>query len=138
METRSIALGLIAVVAAFAVAFGAGKAAGGKTATTGVRAAAIKVAAPPAVSSVEVGGTIPALKADATKKSPAKKKKASSKTNNTTSTATAPSTNNTTPAPSKQVTPAQPKSNPAPKKKATGVGGGGTDGGAVTGGGSDG
>lgn len=135
METRSIALGLIAVVAAFAVAFGAGKAAGGKTATTGVRAAAIKVAAPPAVSSVDVGGTIPALKANATKKSPAKKKKASSKANNTTSTAAAPSTNNTTTT-QQAPTSVVPKNTTAPpaKKKAPTP----TQGGAVTGGGSDG
>lgn len=137
MEPRTISIGLIAIVAAFAVAFGAGKATSSKTATAGVRAAAIKVAAPPAVSSVQVGGAIPALQAKAQKKSPAKKtKKATSKTTATTnSTASAPSTTNSAPQTQTKVTPkvqAPVKKTPAKPKSTTGGGG------AVNGGGVDG
>ena len=106
METRSIAIGLVAVVAAFAAAFGMAKSGGSKTATAGagVKAESIKVAAPGAVAGVEVGGTLPALKAE--RKAPAKKKKkkkTSSGSNTSTTTPSAapesngPSTNNTTP-----------------------------------------
>ena len=66
MEPRTIALGLIAVIAAFAAAFGIASSGGGsKTATagTGTKAETIKVAAPAAVAGVEVGGTVPGLKA---------------------------------------------------------------------------
>ena len=75
METRSIAIGLVAIVAAFAAAFGMAKSGGSKTETAGagVKAESIKVAAPAAVAGVEVGGTLPALKAE--RKAPAKKKK---------------------------------------------------------------
>lgn len=136
MEPRTISIGLIAIVAAFAVAFGAGKATSSKTATAGVRAAAIKVAAPPAVSSVQVGGAIPALQAKAQNKSPAKKKKSTSKTTATTnSTASAPSTTNSAPQTQTKVTPkvqAPVKKTPAKPKSTTGGGG------AVNGGGVDG
>ena len=81
METRSIAIGLVAVVAAFAAAFGLAKSGQSKTATAGagVKAETIKVTTPTAVSGVEVGGTLPALKAE--RKAPAKKKKSSSNSN---------------------------------------------------------
>ena len=99
METRSIAIGLIAIVAAFAAAFGVAKSGGSKTATAGagVKAQSIKVASPAAVAGVEVGGTLPALKTE--RKAPAKKKKASSGSNTSSSSdaTTAPETNNSTP-----------------------------------------
>src|SRR3954471_7968562 len=97
METRSIAIGLVAVVAAFAAAFGMAKSGGSKTETAGagVKAQSIKVTSPAAVAGVEVGGTLPALKAE--RKAPAKKKKKSTSTS-------APSTSNTT-APSATPTP---------------------------------
>ncbi len=105
MEPRSIAIGLVAVIAAFAAAFGVAKSGGSKTETAGagVKAQTIKVAAPAPVAGVAVGGgTLPALKAE--RKAPAKKKKAASNTNTsatTTPSATpesnAPSTNTTTP-----------------------------------------
>jgi hypothetical protein len=90
METRSLAIGLVAVVAAFAAAFGLAKSGGSKTETAGagVKAQSINVTAPAAVAGVEVGGTLPALKAE---RKPAKKaKNKSSATSNTTA-----STNNT-------------------------------------------
>src|SRR5215208_1379218 len=96
METRSIAIGLVAIVAAFAAAFGMAKSGGSKTETAGagVKAQSIKVASPAAVAGVEVGGTLPALKAE--RKAPAKKKKSTSSSNNSTpSTTNTPSTNNT-------------------------------------------
>ena len=137
--SRSIALGLVAVVTAFALAFGVGKAAGGKSATAGVKAAAIKVAGAPAVQSVELGGSVPALKSTAkkTKKKTTKKK--------------APSNNNSTPAPSNDndsspapSTPSTPKpstpkpSTPKPAPKPPVVGNGDDGGAPVTGGNEDG
>jgi hypothetical protein len=123
METRSIAIGLVAIVAAFAAAFGMAKSGGSKTETAGagVKAQSIKVAAPAAVSGVEVGGTLPALKAE--RKAPAKKKKKPSSTSNT----SAPSTNNTTPEtntpPTTNTQPSNPQptqpSNPQPSKPST-------------------
>jgi hypothetical protein len=126
METRSIAIGLVAIVAAFAAAFGVAKSGGSKTETAGagVKAQTIKVASPGAVAGVEVGGTLPALKAE---RKPAKKKKKASSESNTTSTATAapsataepstPSTNNTTP-PATNTNPTPPaNNNPPPAKK---------------------
>jgi hypothetical protein len=91
METRSIAIGLIAVVAAFAAAFGVAKSGGSKTPTAGagVKAQSIKVAAPPAVAGVQVGGTLPSLKT--VHKAPAKKKAKKPSSHSNTSTA---STNN--------------------------------------------
>jgi len=93
METRSIAIGLVAIVAAFAAAFGMAKSGGSKTenAGAGVKAETIKVAAPPAVAGVEVGGTLPALQSE---RKPAKKK-ASKKASSGGSTASAPSTTKT-------------------------------------------
>jgi hypothetical protein len=134
MQTRTIALGLVAVLAAFAVAFGVGKAAGGKTATAGVRAVAIKVTSAPSVGSVEVGGTVPALKAKAKakKKSPAKKKKKTTTTASTNSTTTAPSNSNSSPAPSTPSTPKPTPPKPEPKSKPADPGP------AVTGGNEDG
>jgi hypothetical protein len=133
--SRSIALGLVAVVAAFALAFGVGKAAGGKTATAGVRAAAIKVAGVPAVQSVELGGTVPALKSTPKKKTAKKKKKAPSSNNDSTP---APSNNDSTPAPSvtPKVTPKAPPKAP-PKPPVTGPADGDGDP-PVTGGNEDG
>ena len=97
METRFIAVGLVAVVAAFAAAFGMAKSGGSKTETAGagVKAQSIKVASP-AVSGVEVGGTLPALKAE--RKAPAKKKKKAASESNTSNgtTTTPPETNNST------------------------------------------
>jgi len=127
METRSIAIGLIAIVAAFAAAFGVAKSGGSKTETAGagVKAQTIKVASPGAVAGVEVGGTLPALKAER-KPAKKKKKKASSESNptsttNATPSATAepstPSTNNTTP-PATNTNPTPPaNNNPPPAKK---------------------
>jgi hypothetical protein len=88
METRSLAIGLIAVVAAFAAAFGVAKSGGSKTPTAGagVKAQSIKVAAPPAVAGVAVGGTLPSLKA-VHHKAPAKKKAKKPSSNSNTSTA---------------------------------------------------
>jgi hypothetical protein len=126
METRSIAIGLIAIVAAFAAAFGVAKSGGSKTETAGagVKAQTIKVASPAAVAGVEVGGTLPALKAE--RKPAKKKKKPSSETNTSSSTATTPSataepttpsTNNTTP-PATNTNPTPPaNNNPPPAKK---------------------
>src|SRR5829696_8045100 len=121
METRSIAIGLVAIVAAFAVAFGVAKSGASKTETAGagVKAQAIKVAAPPAVAGFEGGGTLPSLKAERkVAKKKAKKQAASSPS--TTSTSSAPSTQESAPstqnsAPSTQNTaPAPQASNPAP------------------------
>ena len=84
MEPRSIAIGLVAVIAAFAAAFAiSSSGSGGKTASAGagVKAESIKVAAPAAVSGVEVGATLPALKAEA-KKKPAKKPKPDTSSSN--------------------------------------------------------
>jgi hypothetical protein len=133
METRSIAIGLIAIVAAFAAAFGLAKSGQSKTETAGagVQAESIKVAAPAAVSGVEVGGTLPALKAE--RKAPAKKKKKSTSTannstpstsNTTTPETTTPSTDNTTTQPSNpqpsNPQPSNPQpSNPQPSKPST-------------------
>ena len=127
METRSIAIGLIAIVAAFAAAFGVAKSGGSKTATAGagVKAQTIKVASPGAVAGVEVGGTLPALKAE--RKPAKKKKKASSESNNTSSSTTeatpsataepnTPSTNNTAPPANTNPTPPS-NNNPPPAKK---------------------
>jgi hypothetical protein len=92
METRSLAIGLVAVVAAFAAAFGLAKSGGSKTenAGAGVKAQSINVTAPAAVAGVEVGGTLPALKAERKAKKAKKKPSASSNTS-------APSTNNSSP-----------------------------------------
>ena len=127
METRSIAIGLIAIVAAFAAAFGVAKSGGSKTATAGagVKAQTIKVTSPGAVAGVEVGGTLPALKAE--RKPAKKKKKASSESNNTSSSTTnatpsataepnTPSTNTTTPPANTNPTPPA-NNNPPPAKK---------------------
>jgi hypothetical protein len=135
--SRSIALGLVAVVAAFALSFGVGKAAGGKTATAGVKAAAIKVAGAPAVQSVELGGTVPALKSTPKKKT-AKKKKAPSSNNDSTP---APSSNDSSPAPNTSPsTPTTPKVTPkdTPKPPVTGPAGPGDGEAPVTGGNEDG
>jgi len=151
METRSIAIGLVAVVAAFAAAFGVAKSGGSKTETAGagVKATTIKVAAPPAVAGVEVGGTLPALKAERKKaKKKAKKKAASSPSTTNTSSSpstqsqesapstqnSAPSTQNTAPstqnsAPAPQVSnPSPPASRPAPSNNNAPISGGGEDG----------
>ncbi len=105
MEPRSIAIGLVAVIAAFAAAFAISSSGGEKTATagSGTKAETIKVAAPAAVTGVEVGGSVPALKAEK-KKKPAKKESSND---------SAPSTNNTTPSEPQDTTPSQP-STPQP------------------------
>src|SRR5215210_6189595 len=140
METRSIAIGLVAIVAAFAAAFGMAKSGGSKTETAGagVKAQSIKVAAPAAVPGVEVGGTLPALRAEK-KKAPAKKKKKASSgssapaTNAAAPKANTPSTTNTqpsNPAPTQPSNPApsNPKpSNPAPPTQQQPAQGGGED-----------
>jgi hypothetical protein len=136
METRSIAIGLVAVVAAFAAAFGLAKSGQSKTETAGagVKAESIKVAAPAAVSGVEVGGTLPALKAE--RKAPAKKKKKASSGSNTSTTPTpsataepnTPSTNTPTPPATTDPTPpannTPPASKPKPKPEEPASGGG--------------
>ena len=148
METRSIAIGLIAIVAAFAAAFGLAKSGQSKTETAGagVKAESIKVAAPAAVSGVEVGGTLPALKAE--RKAPAKKKKKSTSTANN----SAPSTSNTTTTPETTTPSTTQPSNPqstqpsnpqstqptVPKKETPAKGGGTTGEQPAQGGGEDG
>jgi hypothetical protein len=111
MEPRTIAIGLIAVIAAFAAAFGISSSGGDKTATAGpgTKAATIKVAAPAAVAGVEVGGTIPALKAE--KKA---KKKAAKKVATSNPTSSAPTTNNSTPETQAPTTQNTQPSNPQP------------------------
>jgi hypothetical protein len=144
METRSLAIGLVAIVAAFAAAFGLAKSGGSKTETAGagVKAQSINVTAPAAVAGVEVGGTLPALKAE--RKAPAKKKakKPAASTHNTSQSSTsnssktqAPSTNNTAPpttntAPPVTHTAPPATSKPKPSKPSDPgpVSGGGTDG----------
>ena len=140
MEPRTIAIGLIAVVAAFGAAFGISSAGGGeKTATAGpgTKAESIEAAAPAAVTSVETGSSVPALKAEK-KKKPAKKESSSNNSNTsapstsetTAPETTAPSTQNTTPAPQNN-TPAPQNNTPAPKpqpKPQEPVSGGGEDG----------
>jgi hypothetical protein len=146
METRSIAIGLVAIVAAFAAAFGVAKSGGSKTETAGagVKAAPIKVASPAAVSNVAVGGTIPALQVQhkaAKKKKAAKKTASSSPSTSSAAPSTqksAPSTQQSAPstqnsAPTQNTAPAPRPSTPAPKPSKpapsnTGVVGGGTDG----------
>jgi hypothetical protein len=132
METRSIVIGLVAVVAAFAAAFGMAKSGGSKTETAGagVKAQTIKVASPAAVTGVEVGGTLPALKAE--RKKAAKKKKPTSTSNTSTPSASAtatpaPSTTNTQPN-TTNTTPTQPTNPQPPAKKETPARGGGTTG----------
>jgi hypothetical protein len=101
METRSLAIGLVAVVAAFAAAFGLAKSGGSKTETAGagVKAQSIKVTPPAAVAGVEVGGTLPALKAERKAKKAKKKPSASNtstaSTNNSSATNTNTNTNTT-------------------------------------------
>ena len=139
MEPRTIAIGLIAVIAAFAAAFGISGAGGGeKTATAGpgTKAESIRAPATAAVAGVEVGGTVPALKAEK-KKKPAKKKES---TSNSTATASEPLTSNTTTpeqaapqtqntAPAQNSNPAPSTSKPQPKPQAEEpVSGGGEDG----------
>ena len=137
METRSIAIGVVAIVAAFAAAFGMAKSGQSKTETAGagVKAQSIKVASPAAVAGVEVGGTLPALKAE--RKAPAKKKKKSTSTSNagtSTPSATAtpaatspPSTTNTQPSnPTPQ--PSNPTPQPSKPKAEEPVQSGGEDG----------
>jgi hypothetical protein len=127
METRSIAIGLVAVVAAFAAAFGVAKSGGSKTETAGagVKAAPIQLAKPAAVAGVEVGGTIPALRAERkkAKKKASKKPAASSPATSAPSTQktapstqkSAPSTQNTTAPSTQNSAPAPQVSNPAPR-----------------------
>jgi hypothetical protein len=145
METRSIAIGLVAVVAAFAAAFALASSGGSKTesAGAGVKAAPIKVAQPAAVPAVGVGGAIPALRVQ--HKAHAKKKAKQAAAAPVTSSApttqqsapptqqSAPSTQNTAPAPQTQNTapsqsaPVAPRaSKPAPSNPAPVSGG--TDG----------
>jgi hypothetical protein len=140
MEPRTIAIGLIAIVAAFGAAFAISSSGGGKTATAGpgTKAETIKAPTAAAVTSVEVGGTIPALKAEK-KKKPAKKE--SSSNNSTASTPSTtesttqpetqtPTTQNTTPAPQNNTPAPQPQTpKPQPKPQNDGpVSGGGEDG----------
>jgi hypothetical protein len=135
MEPRTITIGLIAVIAAFAAAFGISSAGGGeKTATAGPGTKAVTIKAPSAaaVSSVEVGGTIPALKAEKKKAKPKKQSSSNSNasapsTNNTTAQpeTTAPSTQNTAPAPQNNTPapkPQTPKPQPKPQQPITGGG----------------
>jgi hypothetical protein len=117
METRSIAIGLIAVVAAFAAAFGMAKSGGSNTETAGagVKAKSIQVAAPAAVSGVEVGGTLPALKAE--RKAPAKKKKSTSTSNTSTPSTSNTTTPSVTPSPSTTNTQTQTQTQPQTQSK---------------------
>jgi len=144
METRSIAIGLVAIVAAFAAAFGIAHSGGTKTQTAGagVKAAPIKVAQPAAVTGVVVSGAVPALKVQH-KKAAAKKKTHKAAAPSTSSAAptqksapstqqSAPSTQNSAPAAPQTSAPAAPQpSAPKPSKPSGGSGpvvGGGTDG----------
>ena len=120
MEPRTIAIGLIAVVAAFGAAFGITSARGGeKKATPRPRTKADTNKAPPAaaVAGVQVsgGGALPALKAE---KKKAKKKAANKPSSN--STASAPSTNNSSQSQSQSQTqaPSTQNSAPAPQNSA--------------------
>jgi hypothetical protein len=119
METRSIAIGVVAIVAAFATAFGMAKSGQSKTETAGagVKAQSIKVASPAAVAGVEVGGTLPALKAE---RKPAKKKKPTSTTNTSTPSASATPAATTPPSTTTQPTNPTPQpSNPTPQPRQT-------------------
>jgi hypothetical protein len=119
METRSIAIGVVAIVAAFAAAFGMAKSGQSKaeTAGAGVKAQSIKVASPAAVAGVEVGGTLPALKAE---RKPAKKKKPTSTSNTSTPSASATPAATTPPSTTTQPTNPTPQpSNPTPQPKQT-------------------
>jgi hypothetical protein len=142
METRSIAIGLVAIVAAFAAAFGLAKSGQSKTenAGAGVKATSIKVAAPTAVAGVAVGATLPALKAErkvhAKKKSSSTSNTSSPSTSNTTESpsTSSPSTTNTQPSNPQPTQPSNPQpSNPKPSKPSnpqpeTPAQGGGEDG----------
>jgi len=108
METRSLAIGLVAVVAAFAAAFGLAKSGGSKTETAGagVKAQSISVTPPAAVAGVEVGGTLPALKAERKAKKAKKKSSASNTSTASTNNSSAQNTNtNTTQQNTTQITP---------------------------------
>src|SRR3954452_16677075 len=109
METRSLAIGLVAIVAAFAAAFAVASSGGSKTETAGagVKAAPITVAHPAAVTGVTVGGTIPALRVQHKAHAKKKKTKASAP-----ATSSAPSTQKS--APSTQKTPPPPPQKSAP------------------------
>jgi hypothetical protein len=143
MEPRTIAIGLIAVIAAFAAAFGISSSGGGKTATAGpgTKAQEIKVAAPAAVTGVEVGGALPSLKSEPRKP----KKKAAKKTPESSAPSTqntAPPTQNTAPPTQNTAPPTQntapPTQNTAPPTQNNGGGGNGGGGGGeepVSGGG---
>src|SRR3954447_15806553 len=114
MEPRTIAIGLIAVIAAFAAAFGISSSGGGgsakpATAGPGTKATTIKVAAPAAVAGVKVGGTVPALrsapkahKKKASKKSPSTSSSAPSTSSTSSSSSSSPSTSTQQSAPSTQ------------------------------------
>jgi len=117
VQTRFIAIGLIAVLAAFAVAFGAGKATSKtSTAGAGVSAEVIDVVAPAAITAVEVGGAMPALKSAAKKARAKKKASAPKKSSGSTSKPSTPRSTPSTPAPSKPA-PSAPTA-PAPKAPA--------------------
>jgi hypothetical protein len=109
----------VAIVAAFAAAFGVAKSGGSKTenAGAGVKAQSINVAAPAAVAGVEVGGTLPALKAE---RKPAKKKKSTSTTNTSTPSASATPAATTPRSTTTQPTNPTPQpSNPTPQPRQT-------------------
>jgi FtsZ-interacting cell division protein ZipA len=111
METRTLAIGLVAIVAAFAAAFGVARSGGSETETAGagVKAQSIQVAAPAAVSGVELGGTLPALKAERK----AKKKKQPASNTNASEPSTSDSPDSAVPDTSTQPSNPQP-SNPQP------------------------
>src|SRR3954447_13197569 len=141
METRSIAIGLVAVVAAFAAAFALAGSGGSKieSACAGVKDVSIKVARPAAEAGVEVGGAIPALRvrhkasakkkaaaAPATSSAPTTQQSAPSTQNSapsTQNTAPAAPTQNTAPAPSRPAPAAPRPSKPAPSNPAPVSGG---------------
>src|SRR3954469_24937326 len=128
METRSIAIGLVAVVAAFPAAFALAGSGGSKTesARAGVKARPVGVARPAAVAGVEVGGAIPAFrvrhKASAKKKAAAAPVTSSAPTTQQSAPSTqnsAPSTQNTAPAaPTQNTAPAPSRPAPAASKPA--------------------
>jgi hypothetical protein len=66
MDMRALSFGTFTIIAAFAAAFVISSSGGSSTGTAGagVMTESIKLASPPTVAGVEVGGTLPALQAE--------------------------------------------------------------------------
>jgi len=120
MEARSLIIGLVAVVAAFAATFGLAKATSSPTTPASAGAEIIDVTAPTAIAGIEAGGAMPALKTEAkrerkavAKRSPASKRPAPGGAPSKLSTPAPSAPKPSAPAPS---TPAPRKQAPAPTK----------------------